>query len=260
MIPFRAAIAAGVQGGDVGPHRDARSLARARRCPATLAPEILTGILRDSLRFDGLVVTDALNMGALVNTYGPGESAVKAFVAGSDLLLMPTDPRSAIDAMVEAVGSGRISRSRLDASLRRMLEIKARLGLFRRRTVNLDSLPTPSGRRAHRDTALAVSGRALVLVRDSLGILDSLRAGPRALTVVTYADAGSAAVGGHAHRGADPARAPGLLVSALGGQRARRATTRPRRWSPRPAWRSSRRRSGSSRGEAPSDYPIPWCG
>jgi len=195
LIPFRAAIAAGVKV-VMSAHIAMPGLSSGATVPATLAPEILTGILRDSLRFDGLVVTDALNMGALVNTYGPGESAVKAFVAGSDLLLMPTDPRSAIDAMVEAVGSGRISRSRLDASLRRMLEIKARLGLFRRRTVNLDSLSYTVGRRAHRDTALAASGRALVLVRDSLGILDSLRAGPRALTVVTYADAGSAPVGG----------------------------------------------------------------
>jgi beta-N-acetylhexosaminidase len=163
--------------------------------PATLAPEILTGILRDSLRFKGLVVTDALNMGALINTYGPGESSVLAFLAGSDLLLMPTDPRTAIDAMAEAVRSGRISRARLDASLRRMLEAKARLGLFRRRTVNLDSLPYTIGRRAHRDTALAVSARALVLVRDTTGMIDSLRAAPRPLAVVTYADGNSAPVG-----------------------------------------------------------------
>ena len=69
--------------------------------------------------------------------------------------------------MEAAVKSGRVSRVRLDASVRRMLEIKARLGLFRRRTVNLDSLPYVVGRRSHRDTALAVSARSLVLVRDT---------------------------------------------------------------------------------------------
>lgn len=195
LIPFRTAIEAGVKV-VMSAHIAMPGVSSGATVPATLAPEILTGILRDSLRFDGLVVTDALNMGALVNTYGPGESAVKAFVAGSDLLLMPTDPRSAIDAMVEAVNSGRISRARLDASLRRMLEIKARMGLFHRRTVDLDSLGFTIGRRAHRDTALAVSARALVLVRDTLGMLDTLRSGPRALAVVTYADGNSGPVGG----------------------------------------------------------------
>jgi beta-N-acetylhexosaminidase len=98
--------------------------------------------------------------------------------------------------MVEAVNTGRVSRARLDASLRRVLEMKAGLGLFRRRTVNLDSLAYTVGRRAHRDTALAVSARALVLVRDTIGLIDSLRAGPRPLAIVTYADGNSGPVGG----------------------------------------------------------------
>ena len=195
LIPFRDAIAAGVRV-VMTAHVAMPGVVGDGAVPATLSPEILTGILRDSLRFKGLVVTDALNMGALVNSYGAGESAVRAFLAGSDLLLMPTDPRAAIDAMVEAVESGRVSRARLDASLRRMLEVKARLGLFRRRTVNLDSLAHIIGRRAHRDTALAVSARSLVLVRDTLAMVDSLRAGPRRIAVVSYGDAGAPPVGG----------------------------------------------------------------
>jgi beta-N-acetylhexosaminidase len=82
---------------------------------------------------------------------------------------MPVDPRGAIDAMEEAVRTGRVSRARLDASLRRVLTIKAQLGLFRRRSVNLDSIGYIVGRRAYRDTALAVTRRSLVLVRDTLG-------------------------------------------------------------------------------------------
>ncbi|HEY9517982.1 MAG TPA: glycoside hydrolase family 3 protein [Gemmatimonadales bacterium] len=194
LIPFRDAIAAGVRV-VMTAHVAMPGVVGDAAVPATLSPEILTGILRDSLGFKGLVVTDALNMGALVNSYGAGEATVRAFLAGSDLLLMPTDPRAAIDAMVEAVELGRVSRARLDASLRRMLEVKARLGLFRRRTVNLDSLAYTIGRRAHRDTALAVSARSLVLVRDTLAMVDSLRAGPRRIAVVTYADAGAAPVG-----------------------------------------------------------------
>ena len=102
--------------------------------PATLSPEILTGILRDSLGFKGIVVTDALDMGALVSTYGAGEAAVRAFLAGTDLLLMPADParrrstpwwRRFAPAESPEPGSTR--------SVRRVLEIKERLGLFRRR-------------------------------------------------------------------------------------------------------------------------------
>ena len=195
LVPFRAAIAAGVKV-VMSAHIALPGLENGGMVPATLAPEILTGVLRDSLGFKGMVVTDALDMGALVKNYGPGESAIRAFLAGSDLLLMPTDPRQAIDSMVAAVHSGRVPRARLDSSLRRLLMMKERLGLFKRRTVNLDSLGYIVGRRAHRDTALAVSARALVLVRDSLGLMDSLRAGPRPLAVVTFADGNSGPVGG----------------------------------------------------------------
>ncbi|HEV8150692.1 MAG TPA: glycoside hydrolase family 3 N-terminal domain-containing protein [Gemmatimonadales bacterium] len=195
LIPFRAAIKAGVRV-VMSAHIALPGLEHGATVPATLAPEILTGLLRDSLKFKGIVVTDALDMGALVNSYGPGESAVKAFLAGSDLLLMPVDPRGAIEAMEEALRAGRVTRARLEASVRRVLDAKVRLGLWRRRTVNLDSLGYIVGRRAHRDTALAVSRRALVLVRDSLGLLDSLRAGPRKLAVISYADPNAPLVGG----------------------------------------------------------------
>jgi beta-N-acetylhexosaminidase len=194
LIPFRAAIAAGVST-VMSAHIALPELAEPDSVPATLAPEILTGLLRDSLGFRGLVVTDALDMGALVNSYGPGEAAVRAFLAGSDLLLMPADPGAAITAMVQAVQDGRIPRARLQASVRRMLEIKEKAGLFARRTVSLDSLGYTIGKRAHRDSARAVSARALVLVRDSLGVVDSLRAGPRPLALVSYADASGGNVG-----------------------------------------------------------------
>lgn len=188
LVPFRAAIAAGVAV-VMSAHVALPELGVEAARPATLSPEILTGILRDSLGFKGLVITDALNMGALVGTYGPGEAAVLALLAGSDILLMPADPRSALEAVEQAVRSGRVSRERLDASLRRVLEAKYRLGLFKNRLSDLDRLGFVVGSQAHRDTALAVSRRSLVLVRDSLGLLDSLRAGPRSLGVVLYSDA-----------------------------------------------------------------------
>src|SRR5690606_23553824 len=106
--------------------------------PATLAPSVLTGVLRDSLHFGGLVVTDALDMAGVVSTYGAGEAAVQAFLAGSDLLLMPADPALAIETMTRAVETGRITYERLLRSVRRILQLKAQLGLFQNRFVSLD--------------------------------------------------------------------------------------------------------------------------
>ncbi len=87
--------------------------------PATLSREVLTGLLRQQLGFEGLIVTDALVMEAIAGRYGPSEAAVLALEAGADLVLMPGDAEGAIDAIVAAVVSGRLTPERLEASLRR---------------------------------------------------------------------------------------------------------------------------------------------
>src|SRR6266576_3344163 len=135
LVPFRAGIDAGAQ---VVMSAHIAFPALTGDAPATLSAAMLTGVLRDSLKFKGLVVTDALQMGAIVAKYGAGEAAVRAFEAGSDLLLMPADPDSAIASMLMALQSGRITAARLDASVRRMLDIKRGVGLFQQRTVPLE--------------------------------------------------------------------------------------------------------------------------
>jgi beta-N-acetylhexosaminidase len=194
LVPFRAAIQAGVAL-VMSAHVVMPGIASDPRRPATLDPAILTGILRDSLRFEGLVVTDALDMAGVVNAYGAGEAAVRAFLAGSDLLLMPADPGVAIDAVTAAVESGRITYQRLDQSVRRMLWIKRRLGLFRQRTVPLDSVPEIVGGNRFLQTARDVTTRSMVLVSDQMGTIDSLRARPRKLVLVTYGEENAGTVG-----------------------------------------------------------------
>lgn len=103
--------------------------------PATLSEPVLTGLLREDLRFDGLIITDALNMGAIVNTYGTGEAAVLAVQAGADVLLMPADPGTATDALVAAVEDGTLDRSRLEESAARVVAT-LRMG---------ETLPEPDG-------------------------------------------------------------------------------------------------------------------
>ena len=193
LVPFRAGIAAGAD--VVMSAHIAFPALTGSNDPATLSAAVLTGLLRDSLRFPGLVVTDALMMGAIVTKYGAGEATVRAFLAGSDLLLIPADPDSAVLAMTAAVAAGRVTPERLAQSVRRVLEIKHRLGLFERRTVPLDSIPHVVGSKRFQDAANDIAVRSLTLVRDVGGRLHGLRGHPGRLALIAYADEANASVG-----------------------------------------------------------------
>jgi beta-glucosidase len=97
--------------------------------PATLSRKILIGKLRQELGFEGLIVTDALVMGAIANKYGPNEAAVLAAEAGADVLLMPLDPEGAILAVCEAVTQGRLSIAQIKESVKRIWKAKIKVGL-----------------------------------------------------------------------------------------------------------------------------------
>ncbi|MGF1601160.1 MAG: glycoside hydrolase family 3 N-terminal domain-containing protein [Thermosynechococcaceae cyanobacterium] len=104
--------------------------------PATLSDRILTQELRQNMGFEGLIVTDALVMGAIANQYGPNEAAVLAVEAGADILMMPADPPGAIAALCEAVETGRIPSDRIEASLERIWRAKTKVEQL---SVNEDS-------------------------------------------------------------------------------------------------------------------------
>lgn len=92
--------------------------------PASLSHEIVTKRLREQMGYDGVVVTDAMNMGAVAENYEPAEAAVKALQAGVDLILMPEDFRAAYQGVMDAVEDGTLSKKRIDRSLRRILRLK----------------------------------------------------------------------------------------------------------------------------------------
>lgn len=170
LVPFRAAIEAGVSGVMLG-HLAIPSLIGDRATPASIAPAAGLQLLRGELGFRGLIVTDALTMGALRNVpgYTVGEIAVRAFEAGSDVILSPPDVIQAHAALVAAVQSGRISMARLDSSVHRILGAKAWLGLQRNRYVDPANVGAVVAAPEHERTAALLAARSITLVRDPAG-------------------------------------------------------------------------------------------
>jgi beta-N-acetylhexosaminidase len=193
LPPFRAAIDGGVDAimtahvavtGVEGP--DAR--------PATLSPYFGTRLLREELGFEGLLFTDAMDMGAIAKRFGTREPLIMALEAGADVLLMPIGVTEAIDTVTAAVRSGRIAESRIDVSVRRILEAKARVALHRQREVDLLAVDRVVGTRAHQQTARTIAERSITLVRDARDLVPLAGAARRVLSI-TYAEPGDAIAG-----------------------------------------------------------------
>ncbi len=188
LVPFQAAIAAGV-GSIMTGHLNVPALEPDPNTPATLSSHILTDLLRNDLHFQGLVITDAMDMGGITVRFAPGEAAVRAVLAGADCLLMPPVPDAAFEALQQAVKSGRISRERLDASVRRILEAKAQLGLNKNRLVDVNAINSHFGEAAWQKQAQEISDRGITLLRDTPHRLPLDGTKPsRALLLAFYAD------------------------------------------------------------------------
>lgn len=183
LVPFRAAIEAGA-GLVMTAHIALPAIEGDSTTPATLAPKIITGLLRDSLGFKGVAITDAMTMEGVGKGYTTEQSSVLAVLAGADILLKPSDPTRAIDAVVSAVERGQIPQARIDSAVRHVLELKARIGLPNARYVDLERLRDVVGSSPHRALAADVAQRAITLLRDREGLVP-VHAG-RAL-VVQYA-------------------------------------------------------------------------
>ncbi|MEJ1196215.1 MULTISPECIES: glycoside hydrolase family 3 protein [unclassified Streptomyces] len=180
--PFKAAIAAGVDS-IMTAHLQVPALDPSNE-PATLSPTILQGVLRDELGFDGVIVTDALNMQGVRTKYGDDRVPVLALKAGADQLLFPPDIDVAYNGVLAAVRGGEITEDRLDESVLRILRIKDKAGL-------LDGSPYVSrrvvdrvvGARWHRLAAARIAERTTTLLVNEDEALP-LRRGQRKLLVV----------------------------------------------------------------------------
>jgi beta-N-acetylhexosaminidase len=165
LPPFRAGIAADV-GAVMSAHIEVPSLDPAKDTPGTLSRPMVTDLLRNELGFKGLIYTDSMGMAGVTKLYDPAAAAVLAVKAGNDVVLHSPDDEQAFEGIKAAVAEGEIPAAQIDASVMRILEAKARVGLHKTKLVNLDSVAAIVGARAHKAVAAEVSQRSITLIKD----------------------------------------------------------------------------------------------
>src|SRR5947209_16324247 len=172
LPPFEKAIEAGVDSVMVA-HVTIPALEPDTDKVATTSHKIVTDLLKDKLHFQGLIVTDALEMHGLTRLYpenGPnpaGRAAVDAVKAGNDMVLLPSDLDGAFNGLLQAVRSKDISQQQIDASVVKILRAKASLGLHKARLVDLEQVSRIVSRPESLDFAQQVADAAVTLVRDN---------------------------------------------------------------------------------------------
>lgn len=164
LVPFRAAIADGVDSVMVAhlavPAYEPQDL------PATVSHNIVTGLLRDKLKFNGIAVTDAMDMKGLSVLFSAGEASVRAIEAGNDVLLIPKNAQEAVDAVEQAVQSGRIKMTQIDESVMKVLLAKARLDLEHHRFVPTAGLKARLNAAAGQQLAATIASKAITLLKN----------------------------------------------------------------------------------------------
>jgi len=187
LPPFRAAVREGIDA-IMTAHIAVVGVEGANAGPATLSPRFMTGILRDEMHFGGVLFTDAMTMGGVAKRYGATEPLIMALEAGADVLLMPRSVPDAITTVLDAVKSGRLSESRIDASVRRILTAKARAGLRTGRLVDLNAIDRIVDIPAHTSIAEEVAERSITLAQDKMGLVPVSIDSTRTILSITYAD------------------------------------------------------------------------
>lgn len=178
LLPFQRLIDAGV-GAVMVAHLEVPALDSTHALPSTMSKPIVTGLLQDKMGFEGLVVTDALNMKGIANAAKPGEIELRALLAGNDILLFPQDPVKAIQRIREAVDAGTVPRGMIDAKCLKVLRAKEWAGLSRFTPIVREGLHADLNTPAAEALRRQLYGQALTLVRNEGVVpiqgLDTLR-------------------------------------------------------------------------------------
>ncbi|MDQ3674002.1 MAG: hypothetical protein M3365_06480 [Gemmatimonadota bacterium] len=166
LVPFRAAVKAGV--GAIMSFHGAMPALDSSNVPGTLSARVMTQLLRREMGFDGLIISDAMDMRGVLDQFGLAEAVKRAVAAGVDVLIQPQDVTQAIDAVVVGVSEGRYTQARLDSSVRRVLEAKRQIGLPQTKLVDINALRFRVGDSASGQIARRIAEKSITLAKDSL--------------------------------------------------------------------------------------------
>lgn len=166
FVPFKRAVLA-----DVGAVMSFHGLMPAldpAGVPGTLSSVVLQNVLRGDLGFNGMLISDAMDMRGVLDQFGAVEATKRAVAAGIDVLIQPVNVRETIDAVIAGVRENRYSEARLDSSVRRILVMKYQMGLARAKMIRMEDVRSRVGDSAHHALAQRIAERSITLVKDSL--------------------------------------------------------------------------------------------
>lgn len=170
LYPFKENIKAGVMSIMVG-HLAVQAIEGDTGIPASLSKKIITDLLINQLGFNGLIVTDALNMHGITNYYSTAKATIEAIKAGHDCILFPDNPIEAIDAIINAVKNGEISEERINHSVRKILLTKKWAGLDKERLVEIDKISSIVGKNEHLELAKLISRKSITLLKNENNLI-----------------------------------------------------------------------------------------
>jgi beta-N-acetylhexosaminidase len=164
LFAFKKAIEAGV-GAIMTEHIIVPAMEKSGELPASMSEEII-GWIRDKGGFEGIITSDDLWYEKITKNYGAEEACIRALKAGHDTILKPADAEKTIIALIEAVKKGELSEKKINDSVRRVLYWKAKLGLHKKRVVDLNEIDKIVGCKEHRDLNLKIAEDSLTLIKN----------------------------------------------------------------------------------------------
>lgn len=194
LQPFRVSVEQGLRS-VMSAHIAFPAISENIDMPATLDESVLNRVLRDTLGFDGLIVTDGLNMQGITDSFSPGDAVVRALNAGADMMLMSPDEMTAVNEVIRAVESGRISEERIEQSARKILQLKKEHGVFDKYMVDIDALANRISTPQYQAEAERIARESVTLLRNDGDIIPIREADHRNILAVALADDRSGSTG-----------------------------------------------------------------
>ncbi len=170
LYPFKKCIEAGVHAVMIG-HLEVPSLEKEKGLPSTLSYSIITELLKEKLGFDGLIITDAMNMYGVANYFSAADAAIRSINAGADILLFPPDDDIALDSIFEAVSNGNIPEERINESCFKILSAKQSLKLAEKKRINFKSIPEIIGSDRITSIAQEIADKSITLIKDDKNLV-----------------------------------------------------------------------------------------